>query len=389
MKSSLQLSLIVGLLLFFTVESFASTYTVKKGDTVASIARANYGEPVFGPRGTINKVYKLNPSTKMNAALEPGQKIILEDSKPSKVEAAVAAPVIAVPAAVEPVAVEPVVESPIVDDAIQAAREQAAKIKAALEAEPKITEKKAKSLPLEVPAPPMKENVTLREVREESACHDELPRSYFSVIPSYSLINKAAKDVASGTSYSLNSNLAVSAELGWDHWWTHSFSTVLTYSFTQLSSQETSDLTGSKVISNMLLSEAEFALLNRVATHLRVGLGLTYADHIFIENFTAVPVDPSIYKIAFLSPFAMAEWTAYESERFEGLVNFKAEALPAQVGHGHDLTSGYEFKGQLSLLQKFETWALLYGASYSTENQTRTDSEETSTALSLKVGALF
>src|SRR3954471_21221752 len=63
---------------FVTTTTFAATYIVKKGDTLANIARKRYGEPVFGPKGTINKILKQNPNLKMNVGLEPGQKINLE-----------------------------------------------------------------------------------------------------------------------------------------------------------------------------------------------------------------------------------------------------------------------------------------------------------------------
>lgn len=67
-------------LLFFSNSGFAKIHILKKGETLASVARAYYGEPVFGPRGSILKIYIMNPTLKLNPNLvEPGFKVVLED----------------------------------------------------------------------------------------------------------------------------------------------------------------------------------------------------------------------------------------------------------------------------------------------------------------------
>ncbi len=344
-------------LLFLIVSPFAQadTYIVKKGDTLASVARTYYGEPVFSPRGTINRIYRLNSWAKAaGSALEPGQKIILEANlveTSEKVAGAITQ---------EP---EALISSPPI----------------------------VQPLPSPTPMPPAVSAVLAPPPHEEHHYEpvepQERSRNYFSIIPSYSRVNQKAFDVASGNGYSLFAN-SFGAELGWDHWWNETLSTILTYSITQISSQATSDLTGAKILDPMTLGEIELAFLNKVGP-LRLGLGAAYGDHLFLETVGNIPVDPTIYKTAFWNPFIMAELTAFESERFEGLINVKVSALPAQVGKGHDLTSGTEVFGEISLLEKFEHWALTYGVSYSTEDQTRTDATETRSETAVKIGVLF
>ncbi|MBC7372190.1 MAG: LysM peptidoglycan-binding domain-containing protein, partial [Bdellovibrionaceae bacterium] len=70
----------------------AKTYVLKKGETLASVARSYYGEPVFGPKGSILKIYKLNAWAKTNPSLvQPGQEVILEDKENKTVQESVAA----------------------------------------------------------------------------------------------------------------------------------------------------------------------------------------------------------------------------------------------------------------------------------------------------------
>ena len=352
----------------------ADTYIVKKGDTLASVARTYYGEPVFGPRGTINKIYRLNSWAKAaGSTLEPGQKITLEGN---------------LAATSEKVAVEPIPEpeafipAPPIVQPPPAPTPQPPAVSAVLSLPPEEHAERVEAHHETLPKPLPRE-----EHHYEPVEPHEHSRNYFSIIPSYSLVNQKAFDAASGNGYSLYAN-SFGAELGWDHWWSESFSTIFTYNISQISSQATSDLTGAKILDATTIREVELSLLNKVGP-LRLGLGAAYGDHLFLETVGNIPVDPTIYKTAFWNPFFMAELTAFESERFEWLLNVKVSALPAQVGKGHDLTSGTELFGEISLLQKFEHWALTYGVSYSTEDQTRTDASETRTETAVKFGVLF
>ena len=129
--------------------------------------------------------------------------------------------------------------------------------------------------------------------------------------------------------------------------------------------------------------------MNRVVKPVRIGLGIAYGDHLFLENFSTRPSNPSIYRFAFWNPFIAAEITPFESEHYEFIINLKVAALPAQVGQGHDLKNGTEYFGQVALMQKLESWSLLYGVSYSNEDQTRIDASETREEWALRIGALF
>ena len=381
----------VCLVLLFSVGAHATAYTVKRGDTLASVARSHYGEPVFGPKGTINKIYRLNPWAKTKPALEPGQMIVLETkSGETKVGPGPSAPESATeseaaseekPSSRATVTVTPA-PSQLSTELPPESKSEVEKPVALRPAEP--------SAAAEHAAAPERHEEPKGESKGEQKNEEEAgPRSEFAVIGSYTQIQKSATDVATGTNYTLSSSPAYALELAWDKGWNNSFSTVASYTFTQISSNETSNLTGSKVIDNMTLGMAELALLNRVAKRFRIGLGVAYGDHIFVENFVATPVDPSIYKLAFFNPFLMAEWTAFENESFESALEVKADSLPAQVGNGHDLTSGYAISAEVSLAEKFKHWTALYAVKYETENQTRTDSNETSTRWDFRIGALF
>ncbi|MGZ3722515.1 MAG: LysM peptidoglycan-binding domain-containing protein [Bdellovibrionales bacterium] len=357
----------VSLFLFAGVIAKAETYTVKKGDTLASIARTRYGEPVFGPKGTIKKIYKMNPSLKANIPLEKGQKIKLE----SKIADFPAEQVLPLKAA--PVTEAPEVPTPPLDTASYLnAAQKAAHEK---DLKPEVTEAHE----------PVHEAVHEKAEKND----EEHSHNYFSFIASYSLIAQTATESVSGESFAMHSNPAVNAEIGWDHWWNDSFSTLLTYSATQISSKESSDQTGEKILKNVNLNRTEFALLNRVVRWMRFGAGAAYGDHIFLESFTGTFKNPQVYKWSYLNPFITAEITPHESARFEWLVNLKISQLPAQTGLGHDIASGTEYFAQLACMQKLAKYSMLYGVSYSTEDQTRTDAKEKRNETALKIGVLF
>jgi hypothetical protein len=356
------------LLLFFGLVANAETYTVKKGDSLASIARAHYGEPVFGPKGTIKKIYKMNPWAKANVPLEPGQKVELESKK-------VAEPVAeAVPPAAAPAVPEaPPAPPPEVTPAEKAAHEMDLKPHGPVADEH------------EPPPPPAREPI--HEMHERAG--EERPRNYFSLIANYSFITQTATESASGDSFTMHSSPAWGAELGWDHWWNDSFSTVFTYAAMEMSSKESSGATGEKVLKNVNLNQTELALLNRVVHWMRFGVGAVYGDHLFIEGPGGTPSNPQIYKMSFLNPFITAEITPLEGVKFEWLINLKISELPAQVGFGHDVTTGTEYFAETALMQKFTAFSLLYGVSSATENQSRTDGKETRQETALRVGVLF
>lgn len=379
----------------FCVFAQAETYTVKKGDTLANIARSHYGEPVFGPKGTIKKIYKLNSWAKSNPSLEPGQKIELEGTKKEinepevkMIPATPKTPPVAAPA---PAITPPPVEQ-LMPPAERAAHEMDLKPKGPLSEEkaPAAKEEPSAGLQMvikETPEPPGESE------HSESTAEHEGPHNYFSITPSYSFITQSATENATNDNFTMHSNPAWGVELGWDHWWNNTFSTVLTYAFTQMTSKETSDISGNKVMKGANLNRTELALLNRVVHWMRLGAGAAYGDHIFLEDFAVTPakpeLNPQVYKMSYFNAFLMAEITAHESERYEWLVNLKISELPAQVGFGHDVNNGVEWFGQVAMMQKFNRFSMFYGLSYATENQTRTDAKETRTETALKVGVFF
>lgn len=384
-------SIVVAWCFNFGVFAQAETYIVKKGDTLASIARAHYGEPVFGPKGTIKNIYKLNSWAKSNPALEPGQKVKLESSKGEvnepkvrMIPATPKAPPTAAPAPVSPLPPADQAMSP----AARAVRGMDFKPKGPLPEEKALAPKEEPSAGLQMVIKETAETPPPEsEASELAAAEHAGPHSYFSITANYSLITQTATENASNANFTMHSNPAWGVEFGWDHWWNSTFSTVLTYALTQMTSKETSGVSGNKIMKSASLNRAELALLNRLVNWIRFGVGAAYGDHTFLEDLAAA--DPHIYKVSYFNPFLLAEITAHESEHYEWLINLKISDLPAQVGSGHDVNHGIEWFGQVAMMQKFARFSMFYGLSYATENQARTDAKETRTETTLKVGALF
>ena len=389
------------------IQAQADSYTVQKGDTLASIARKHFGEPVFGPRGTLKKLLELNPALKANNPLEPGQTVELSVHKETHAEAA---PVVG--HAVEHStghstehAVEHAVEhpAPVMSAAMAAAvtsikSEESAHPAAAANESAAIHEAHAEHEASAAHQPPkaldtfdvVKKPHGTEEVFGQHQGHESAEsHNYFTIIASDSMVTQKATELASGTSYTAHSRTAYGIELGWDHWWNESFSTVLTYAVNHLESKESSSATGELVFNKNSLNMVELALFNRVGHSTRLGLGAAYGDHLFLENFAAVPADPQGYIITFLNPFLAAEITLSESHKWEWMANLKVAALPAQVGFGHDVSSGTEYFAQIGCLQKFSRRAVLYALSYATEDQTRTDATETRSEVALHLGMFF
>jgi len=409
------------IIMCFFIGAFAQseTYTVKKGDTIANIARTHYGEPVFGPKGTIKKIYKLNPSLKPEVPLEPGMQVELEDGaapgkataakKPTKktkaAKAVKAAPkddessVVVIPANPPSTPPPPPAGPPKFheDPLYMSPDEKAAHD---MDLAPKgptaeVTKPPPPALPVHPasnPPPPEAVKESEPEPAHEFGHNEvtESPHNYFSVIANYSFISQSATDNALGDNFTMHSDPAWGVELGWDHWWNQSFSTVFTYAVTEFTSKESSDATGTRVLKNQNLNTTELALFNRVVRWMRIGLGAAYGDHMFLEGFAGgTPVNPQVYKMSFLNPFLAAEIVPFESAKMEWLINLKLAQLPAQVGFGHDVNTGTEYFAQVALKQNFAKFSMFYGVSYSTENQTRTDAKETRAETALRIGALF
>ena len=376
--------------LFSPTMADAKDYTAKKGDTLAKIARSYYGEPVFGPGGTIGKIYELNPwAKKAGSLLEPGQKIVLEDKDASKAGAKAAV----LPAHKSEPKSEPQVEAeteaeepakiaaPVVTTAPAPGTAPVAATVAASEPE---------KCPEAVACPACPAPVVCQALQPSfSTAEEPMPRAGLMVLPKYELIQQRVTDSATSAGYSIQSSQAYGVELAWDHWWNKSFSTVLSYAFLQVSSTEKSEVSGATVVDNVVLNRGEFTMFNRMTNWMRIGIGLGYGDHFFLEQFTAVPSDAKIFKTDFWHALVSAEVLAVERKTFDLKFGLKVAALPAQVGQGHDLSKGTEFTGDILLIQKFDSSAVVYGISYSTGNQSRTNANETREEWIAKLGFLF
>jgi phage tail protein X len=356
----------------------AKTYVLKKGDTLASVARRYYGEPVFGTRGTLKKIYKLNPWARTTGSIvEPGQTLILEDlsseksTRKAEVEKA------------------PIVEKSLSESGESPVKEVGSKpLEAPKEQPENQPEEKLKNEPVEAHSIESSAHHEAEKTSSDEEQAHHFKKDEYSLLPLYSLVNQTVTDAASNISYTLNAN-SYGAEFGWAHHWSESFSSVLTYAYSQISSSAVNNATGSSVLNSLTLNRFELALLNQLSSRIKFGLGLAYNDHLFLESFSATPANPSIYKSTFLNPFLNAEIMAYECEKLELLFNLKVGSLPAQNGQGHDLSSGTEFSAELAALEKFKSFALVYSLSYSTEDQTRVDAREIRNETMLKIGFVF
>ena len=77
-------SVLFTLISISTIPLLAKDHSLKKGETLATLARTYYGEPVFGPKGSLKKILALNPQLKGNPnAVEPGQVIHIDDNLPA------------------------------------------------------------------------------------------------------------------------------------------------------------------------------------------------------------------------------------------------------------------------------------------------------------------
>jgi hypothetical protein len=347
-----------------TNQAQAKTHVIQKGETLASIARAYFGEPVFGPKGSLNKIYKMNPWAKNNPSLvEPGQIVIL-DKEPQLPKAA---------AVVEASKGKPEV---IVEDLT---------IKAVPEKIPPIT---TEATTVEMPIEPVA-NLTPASSPAifESEIHQN--KNHFYVIPYLSQIKHTASNDTSGLSYSLSSSSAYGLEAGWDHWWNESFATILSVSTVQLKTTAVSELTGLNILESATLNQGELLLMNKVHPKLRIGLGIAQGNHLFLEDFSSSPADPRIYRSTSLGGLAAIHFKFFEGTHFRLIAELKAAFWPPKIIQGHDLKTGTEYFGQLFLIQKLRSWEMLYGMSSSTNNQSRSDGTETRTETAFKLGFIF
>ncbi len=387
-------------LTFFSLSGFAKTHILKKGETLASVAREYYGEPVWGPKGNINRIYKLNPWALSNPNLvEPGQAVIIDDDSAS----AVPAPVVRTEPLKEAVVLPPIEEMKRDPHPSMAENKPEAEVVLAPPQAPPAAEpvtiaepppeppKPAEPVqPAMVIAPtPVPEKSPEPAVATAAPVSIEKPKSYFIIAPSMTTSKISVSNDPNTISYDLNSSSTYGVTLGWDHWWTRSFSTWLSYSMAQFKSTAINDTTAATFADSVSTSSWEFALLNRLGGFARFGLGVAQGTHLFVEDFSTSPANQSIYKATFWNPFLMAEIRLLRLPSMDFLLNLKAAPLPADVGHDHDLKSGNEYTAKFSVLRKLGNAAFSVGVSYLQNDQARMATLQTRKDTTLEVGFFF
>lgn len=380
---------------------FAKTHTLKKGETLASVARKYYGEPVFGAKGTLKKLYKLNPWAEKNPnSVEPGKEIVI-DGEP-KEEKIVLAPPVSAPAPTVPVPpamttattppAPPAPSGPVVDANAIAAEEKKAwdqkKIEDANAAAAKAQEKQAEP----VQCPPVAPVEATSQMKNETA--DKLTfaqANKFFVTPFYSSSSVSSKNPTSDVSYDLKSSGSYGARLGWDHRFNKSFSMIVEASTQIWDSGAANTTTAGKVADKINLYKAEVALLNNIGDHSRFGIGFQYGTHMFIENYDATPANETAVTFTGLDPVVMAEFALYDSSSWEIPLEIKWSPLGAKIGKGvaGGINPGNEFLGRLSLVQKNMNSSIIYGLSYMTNDQSEKDRSQKRSDLNVELGMVF
>jgi LysM repeat protein len=75
-----KISASLALLAFLTQNAaWAKTYSVKKGDTLSQIAAREFGRPIYGPKGSLQKLLQKNPEIQNPDRIRPTQVIRLSD----------------------------------------------------------------------------------------------------------------------------------------------------------------------------------------------------------------------------------------------------------------------------------------------------------------------
>jgi hypothetical protein len=112
MSSKLHASLALIAVILHSPFSYARTYSVKKGDTLSEIAGRELGRSVYGSKGSLKKLLKINPEVQNPDRIYPLQIIRISDQEiaaqnaPDKISSTAplveATPVQSAPAATEP-----------------------------------------------------------------------------------------------------------------------------------------------------------------------------------------------------------------------------------------------------------------------------------------------
>lgn len=382
---------------FFSISAFAKNYTLKKGDTLANVARKFYGEPVWGPKGTIQKIYKLNPWALTSPNLvEPGQAVVIEDEKQigeepaghniepevasmntAKSSSAITKEDVALPP------IEPMKKADPIAQNVQGKEEvlpEPTPVSESPAAGPAATSVSAQTSQTTEMSPADPTN---------SSAVKKKPKSYFIIAPTVSMGKISTSTDPAQTNYDLSSESSYGLRLGWDHWWTTLFSTNLTYNLKQLKSNAVNETTADTFATTVTTNSYDFALLNKMGRIGRFGFGATYGNHIFVEGFTSSPANPSIYSIYFWNPFLLGDFSLISSDLFDMNLGLKLAVLPADVGHDHDLKTGFEYSARLSITEKLGDSAFSFGINYLQNTQARVGTTATLTQTTADLGFMF
>lgn len=407
MRSFLCSFLILALSLPFSCV-FAKTHTLKKGETLASVARKYYGEPVFGPNGTLKKLYKLNPWAEQSPNLvSTGKEIVVDGETPIEKTAKVAPQIPPTTPVVVPVpptgtsAVTPPTPPPVLDVSAIVVEEKKAWDQKKIEdanaaaALAKVDEKKSEmTCPPATAEAPKCEDCAKMASQIKNAPPERLTfaqANEFFIVPYYSISKIALTNSGTGLSYNLGTSTSYGARLGWDHKFNTTFSMLLEANTQVWNSGATNTTTAATIADKINLYRGELALLNNIGEHSRFGIGFSYGNKIFIENFDATPANETAVTFTGLDPVVMAEFSLFDSPSFAMPLTLKWSPLAADVDKGvaGGLKAGNEITARLMFVHKLMDNQVTYGLTYLSNDQAEKDRTQKRTDTNVEFGMVF
>ncbi len=398
MRSCLKLFCVFALSLPFGCV-FAKSHTLKKGETLAAVARKYYGEPVFGPKGTIKKIYKLNPwAEKSPNTVEPGTEVIIADGdanfeKPEK-SAAVPTPTsVPIPPPATTLTSPPTPPPKIDGNAIVAEEKKSWDQKKVEDANTNaaMAEKKPEVV---CPEAPKCEDCSKAQSTATLESNERLTFAQandFFIVPFYSMSKISLTNLTTGLAYDLTSSSSFGARLGWDHKFNKTFSGLFEANTMIWNTGTTNTTSGANVVDKLTLYKVEFSLLNQVGEHSRFGLGFAYGNKVFIENFDATPTNETSVTFTGLDPVVTAEISLYHGAAFEMPLILKWSPLAADLDKGivPGIKPGNEYTARLNFVHKLMSTNVVWGLSYVTNDQAENGRTQKRTDTNLELGMDF
>lgn len=330
----------------FAHAALARTYVVRSGDVLSRIARRELGPPIYGKKGSLNQLLKINSKIYNPNYIRVGQTIEILDTQVAP------QPISTLPVEKE----KEVIRNPQSENTVDAPEATLATTAVEEQVQPNVAP--------ELPVEPSFQQYNLLS---------------FSPTFSYLKVNGSAN----GNTSTLISDLNYGGDFSWNQMWSEKFHSFLSLGFSEVQIQQASNRTISNAnqIYSRINAGGEYQLSQKVA----VGGSLGTQSQIFYHSSSVT--DLTIDKVFIPQANVWGKWDFYQLGQFTTGTSLQGGLLLPSSTSTYTISMGYNYRTTLYLRQELPSQTVrLQGGLYYGQSIQNTSISNLSTS---EVGIIF